>query len=358
MFYFKCAVLVIGVIGIIANGFVLFVLAASGQLKKHAMNFPVFNQLTLDLFSSAILVVTYAFDIANIYLTGAGGYWICILILSYNILFVGLNGSMVNLAFIAIERYAKIVHPLWHKKRFRPSMAYAAMALAWFMGAVANVIYVPLTSQVIDGQCWAVVFWVSLQAQQTYGIWYFITFFVFPMTSFLYCYGRILHVVVLRRRRVGTFGHAVSQPPATLAPMSVSNSDVHSERLQMRAVKTMVILTSFFAVSWLPNHIYYLMMNINTDLSLLNTGWYLTLFIGFFNICANPFIYASKSDLVRNYVAGICAGRSCSIRQFSICPTNGVEQVDFPQQQHPTLSQRRAAGLMPAVDMSQTMTKF
>lgn len=236
-------------------------LAASGQLKKHVMNYLVFNQLALDFFSSAILVVTYAVDVAGIYLTGIAGYWICIVIL-----YIGLNGSMANLAFIAIERYVKIVHPLWHKSRFRPSMACAAVALTWFLGIVSNVVYVPLTSRVVDGECWAVFFWNSVAAQQTFGIWNFVTFFGFPITSFVYCYGRILQVVVLRRRRIGTLAHAGSQPTATPAPIQMSNNDVHNERLQMKAVKTALILTSFFAVSWLPSHIYYLIRSTDTML--------------------------------------------------------------------------------------------
>ena len=42
-------------------------------------------------------------------------------------------------------------------------------------------------------------------------------------------------------------------------------------------------------------------------MTLLGDGWYVTLFIGFFNISANPFIYATNSNLVRSYVLKLFA---------------------------------------------------
>jgi len=130
------------------------------------MNYLVYNQLALDLFSSVTVILTYSFHLININYTGTGGFIICVLIPGETILFVGLNGSMINLAFIAIECYIKIVHALWHKKYFRPQMAYAAMAFVWLTGILGNVIISFLTTTVIDGQCLAV--WASQTEQQTY----------------------------------------------------------------------------------------------------------------------------------------------------------------------------------------------
>jgi 7 transmembrane receptor (rhodopsin family) len=293
-FYFQCAVLFIGVIGTAANGFVLFVLATSKQLKRHVMNYLVLNQLALDLFSSVVLVITYALNVSQMYLVGPAGDWLCNLLLSEMMLFIGLNGSSINLALISIERHVKIVYPLWHKKRFRPAMALAAIACSWMMSVLTNCIYVPLTTAVVDGQCMSVVFWTSNAAQRTFGTWYFVTFFGFPVISFVYCYGRILHVVRRRRKRIGDVTNSVGHRSTTTNESSTGEST--SDRLQMNAVKTMTILTlffavscvpcvtfvhlfasnvvpdrllavgAFFAVSWMPNNVYYLFMNIVCDL--------------------------------------------------------------------------------------------
>ena len=54
-FYFQFAVVVIGVVGTATNGLVLYALIASKQHKRHVL---IVNQNVLDLFSSAMMVVT------------------------------------------------------------------------------------------------------------------------------------------------------------------------------------------------------------------------------------------------------------------------------------------------------------
>jgi len=112
-FYVQCAVIFVGIVGIAGNSLILYALVASKQHKKHAL---IVNQNALDLFSSFFLVVTYAVQVFNIYLTGASGYWLCVVLLSENLVWWGTNGSMVNLAIITIDRYLKVVHPIWSRK--------------------------------------------------------------------------------------------------------------------------------------------------------------------------------------------------------------------------------------------------
>jgi len=97
----------------------------------------------------------------------------------------------------------------------------------------------------------------------------------------------------------------------------------------MNALKTMITLTAFFIILWLPNHMYYLIWNLYPDITIVGVGWYLTLFMGLVNISANPFIYAAKSIIVKKYLFDRCAGRQ---------PDNGTAQngVQVHNQQHPT----------------------
>ena len=46
-FYFGCAVIVIGVVGMAANALILYAMVASKQHKKHLL---IFNQNVIDLF--------------------------------------------------------------------------------------------------------------------------------------------------------------------------------------------------------------------------------------------------------------------------------------------------------------------
>jgi len=194
-FYFQCAVVVIGVVGTAANALILYGLVASKQHKKHVL---IFNQNVLDFISSLLLIITYALKLCNFYLTGVGGYWLCMLLLSENLIWCVILASRVNLMIVTIERYLKVVHSTWSKNKLRKWMIYSAMAFAWISG-FANLFTLTLTtSDVIDGVCYAYVFWESRVSQLAYGIWTFVSFYAFTILIFILCFWRIL--VVVRRQ--------------------------------------------------------------------------------------------------------------------------------------------------------------
>jgi hypothetical protein len=108
---FESAVILIGIVGALGNGTVLSVFCASKQLRKQDVNVLFINQLSLDFFCCIWLLVEYSLKMANIFLEGSTGYWLCIFILSEDLSYSGIFGSKINLMSIAIERYVKIVHP-------------------------------------------------------------------------------------------------------------------------------------------------------------------------------------------------------------------------------------------------------
>lgn len=70
---------------------------------------------------------------------------------------------------------------------------------------------------------------------------------------------------------------------------------------EMNAVRVMIITTSFFALSWLPADLYF-MVNAITDTVPTLPITYAALFLAFVNNCANPFIYIFGYDDVRVYL--------------------------------------------------------
>ena len=73
-----------------------------------------------------------------------------------------------------------------------------------------------------------------------------------------------------------------------------------SNRIQSSVVKTMIFVSAFYALADAPIQIYYLiLLTVHSNLTLLESGYYAALFISFFYICANPFIYAVKFDPVK-----------------------------------------------------------
>jgi len=128
IFYFQWAVVVIGVVGATANALILYAMVASKQHKKH---FLIFHQNVFDLCSCLLLVIVFTLKLCDIYLTGTLGYWLCMLLLSENLLWSSITGSVINLMSITVERYLKVVHYAWSKKFLRKWMKFSAVAFAW-----------------------------------------------------------------------------------------------------------------------------------------------------------------------------------------------------------------------------------
>ena len=247
-FYLQLAVLLMGIVGTVGNALVLYALFASKQHKKHAL---IVNQNALDLFSSVFLVITYSVQIAKIRLSGVLGYWLCIILLSENLIWSATNGSMVNLAIITIDRYLKVVRPAFSKKYVRPWMIYSAMAVAWFVGFVFNTATVVFTSAVIDGLCHSYVFYNSLAESMFVALFYIVFFYVIILIIFIFCYSRIL--ATIRCQATVMASHRAAGPS--------NASQAQSHRIQSNVIKTMVLVSTFFAIAWMPYRLYYLLVS-------------------------------------------------------------------------------------------------
>jgi len=82
----------------------------------------------------------------------------------------------------------------------------------------------------------------------------------------------------------------------------------------------MILVSACYTVSDLPLNVYYLMLNVHGDLTLYESGWYASLFISFFYFCANPFIYATKFDPVKEILA-----RMIPCRKTAVQPIESIE---------------------------------
>jgi len=290
-FYFQCAVVVIGVVGTAANALILYAMVASKEHKKQVL---IFNQNVIDFVSSLFLIITYALKLCNIPLTGFGGYWLCMLILSENLIWCLILASKANLTFVTIERYLKVVHANWSKAKLRKWMVYLAMAFAWISGFVHNGTAVLNTSDVIDGVCYSYVIWKSRESQLAFGIWIFLILYVSVLAVFIFCYWRIL--IVIRHQANVMAGHSTA---------GQSTAQAQSNQIQSNVVKTMILVSAFYAICDLPIQVHFLILNVHANLTLLDSGHYATLFIAFFYFCANPFIYATKFDPVKRVLLSL-----------------------------------------------------
>jgi len=269
--YFEIAVIIIGVVGTAANGLIIYALVASKQHRKHVL---IVNQNALDLYSSIFLIITYGMKLFNVRQTGSLGYWLCMLIASENLLWVGVYGSFCNLTVIAVDRYLKVVHSVWSKKHMQNWMIYSAMAFVWISSFVHQNAVAFESSAVINGTCYGFAIWKNPATGVAYVIFYFFAAYVIVLAICTFCYGKIL-IAIRRQARVMASHNA--------AGSSTAQSQTQSNQIQSSVIKTMILVCAFYAVAWLPINIYFMIMNVNQDLNLsfLDSLYYSLIFIAF-----------------------------------------------------------------------------
>lgn len=231
----------------------------------------------------------------DIRLTETVGYWLCKLLLSESLLWCGVYGSFVNLTVIAFERYLKVVHPVWSKNNLRQWMIYTAMAFTWVSSFVHQIAVAFESSAVVRDTCLGYIVWKNPVFGVIYGVFYFIAAYVIVLVIFIFCYGKIL--IVIRRQARLMASHNTAGPSTA--------AQTQSHQIQSNVIKTMILVCAFYAIAWLPENIYFLLMSLNLNLTFLDSGYYSVLFIAFLYTCANPFIYATKFDPVRRILAGL-----------------------------------------------------
>ena len=228
-FYFSCAVVVIGLVGMAANGLVLYALVASRQHKKHVL---IFNQNVLDFVTCLLLSTSYLARLFNISFEGTRGYLLCLTLLNEGPSWGTFLGSLINLAAITIERYLKVVHPVWAKNKLRKWMIYSIIPFAWITGISLALGVTTTTSNVVNGVCYAAIFWRSRASEMAFRIWYFMSFYVLILVIFIFCYWRILIAIRRQARVMAAHGAAGS-----------SNAQAQSKQIQINVIKTMILVT-------------------------------------------------------------------------------------------------------------------
>jgi len=282
--YFHCAVVVIGVVGTVTNGLILYAVVASNQHKKHVL---IFNQNALDLFSSLTMAATYSLKLCNIYLTGSAGHWLCTLLLSEFLIWCGMLGSVINLISITVERYLKVVHSSWSKKKLRNWMAYFAVAFSWIASFIYNASLTFSASSVIDGVCFWSESWQEIIMINV--VLNFVVFYAIVLFIFIFCYGRIL--IVIRHQTKVMSGHAAADP-------SSAAGQAQYNKMQSNVIKTMILVSALYALSFLPSYVYVMIPNHST----LDAGYYAVAGLSYLYTCTNPFVYAIKFEPVKKVI--------------------------------------------------------
>lgn len=220
---------------------------------------------------------------------------------------------------ITVERYIKVVHAVWSKTRLRNWMPYAAAGVSWICGITYNMALCLSTTEVIDGVCYGYVIWKNRVAEVIHAVWNFVSFYVVVLCIFVFCYWRIL--VVIRRQASVMASHSAA---------GSSTTQTQTNQIQSNVIKTMILVSAFYATAWLPYNVYALLVCLMLISTQVFTGsaYYVTMFMGFLYTSANPFIYATKLNPVRQILRKmICCRKSAIQATTSPCPATRGNQA-------------------------------
>jgi len=194
-------------------------------------------------------------------------------------------------------------------------MIHSAAAFSWIFGFVYSNIFAFSTSAVVDGLCYGQMFYTSQLAKMAHSIWNFISFYVIIVLIFIFCYWRIL-VAIRRQAKVMTGPNAA----ASSTTQAQAKAQAKSHQIQSNVIKTMILVSAFYAITWAPNAVYCLLVNVEANLTLNESGFYSVQFIAWFFMCGNPFIYATKFDPVKRILISLVPCQKTSEQ-----PTESIE---------------------------------
>jgi len=302
-FYLQCAVLVIGIVGTVQNVMIIYALVASKQHKKQVL---IFHQNVLDFACSFFVVIVYSVKLSNISFSGSVGYWLCVLTINENLAWYPSSCGVINLAMITIERYLKVVHPVWSTNNLRKWMIYTAMAIPMIAIFITDVAVLIPTNTVIDGVCYVYVLWPSNTHKLIYLLWNVIIYYVVIIIIFIYCYWRIL--LVIRRQAKVMAGS--------------SSAQAQSNKTRNNVVKTMIIVSAFYAILWFPGYTCLFVTTVNPHaIPLLESFYYTGAFLGYSYMIINPFIYAISFGPVKQVLLEMIPCKKSSVQVIESGPT-------------------------------------
>ena len=114
--------IITGVVGLLANGFVLFILIVGEKMKSISSNFLIVFQFVVNVFSCTLLIVSYTLKLMLDVKGDTMKRWgldVCIQFVGDGLAYMAAYTTATNLGVIAFERYMKIVHAVRHWTYFR-----------------------------------------------------------------------------------------------------------------------------------------------------------------------------------------------------------------------------------------------
>ena len=272
-FIFQYSVIIVGIVGTLANGIVIMIfLKQSNGTKISTSNKLILNQLSIDLFSCMSLILVYGWKVVNVHFYRSWNYLSCGLIESEPLIWSPVISSIMNLMFLTLERYWNIVHNSLYQKYYRNWITVVVISLAWIIGYGLTFPVTVATVNFSDGICSSMNFPTQLDSI-IYIDMVVVVEYVIPVLVFVVCYG---HILVTMKASSKNFDNPEG------GETNANVRGMHHHR-QMKLVKTMMIIIVSFVACWAPtNTLNVLMTAYPQSLAWVwnSSVWYGTLFSG------------------------------------------------------------------------------
>ncbi len=267
----------IGIVGLIGNVLVISVIISSKYLRKKFINMLIANQSCIDAVVSILLIGISTLTTSDVPYQGIGGDIYCLLWISRTFLFGFLLSSTYNLMILTLERYAEIVHPIWHHNHMSLRRIKICIIAVWVFFPLVQGSVTWSTTYVKDGHCFMLARWPNDKVRQIYGIMHLIVKLFIPLIIIVFVYSRIAHVLSRKIQIQNVL-------TAKLA---------HSRK---NTVKTLFLVSLSFFLCWVCNQVYFFLQNVGLPSDFSSNFYHFTILMVYFNCTINPLIYCLQYE--------------------------------------------------------------
>ena len=234
--------LIIGIIGICSNSFAILVLSSLPKIRRKLVNPLIIHQSLVDLLACIALVGMAHLDGGDLHgLHGVHADVYCFFSSGKWPLWVMMDVSSFDLMFLNVERYISIVFPIYHHTKVTRKKVLMLLPILWFLGILEQSL-VSMSFKPQNGACG----FASPGMFEFTVMTFLILHFFLPIILVLFLYG---HMFICLRRTVKSGNDSMS-----------SNRNDLLEKARNNVFKTMLLITICYAVCYVFNSIYVLLV--------------------------------------------------------------------------------------------------
>ena len=283
------ATIIIGVVGCLANAYVLLALLLSKNSRSSNINIFITHQTILDLTACAFLFMSIVLrDVDYDEMDSSLALFVCWFFGAYSITITASNASVGGLLIITIERYIKIVHSVAYRNHYRPWMTRCGVIFPWIFGICTGFIPIVATSKVVRSGCIQGRYYMNDWSRVAWGVAKFLLLYLGPLFVFIFGYLKILMVIRRQKKQVGQ------------ATSSGAAQQQGSRRTEMNIIRTVILVSVSFALCFVCIRTYSILTRFDVAPGISSLYLLFSMF-SYSNSGLNPFIYATQYEIVRRW---------------------------------------------------------